>query len=208
MLLQSPALPTRILDWQGANQSTMPSLPATLEATQHSPVKQAAPPIRRLQQELPPWLGPNKNAISWHSVAGASGYTLHHSESTPVTTSDSSLTVSGTSYTHTSLDAAKTYYYAVIADSSTGSSPIFERVSAQLIPGAPTLTVGTNTETTVTITWNTVSGANVYRLHSSTSPSVKETDNITIVAGNFHTVSGLTSGDTRYFAMISENSVS
>lgn len=118
------------------------------------------------------------------------------------------MTVSGTSYTHTSLDAAKTYYYAVIADGSTGSSPIFEEVSAQLIPGAPTLTVGTNTDTTVTTTWNTVSGANAYRLHSSTSPSVKETDNITIVAGNFHTVSGLTSGDTRYFAMISENSVS
>ena len=97
-------------------------------------------------------------------MAGATGYTLHYSESAPVSTSDSSFTVSGTSYTHASLDAAKTYHYAVIVDGSTSSSPLSGEASVQPIPGAPTLNVGTNTDTTVTNTWNTVSGANAYRL--------------------------------------------
>ena len=58
------------------------------------------------------------------------------------------------------LDAAKTNQYAVIADGSTGSSPLSGEASAQPISGAPTLTVGTSTDSSVTVTWNTVSGAN------------------------------------------------
>ena len=149
--------------------------------------------------------GVEENTISWNSVAGATGYTLHYSESTPVTTSDSSFTVGGTSYTHTSLDAAKTYYYAVIADGSTGSSPLSGEASAQPIPAVPTLTVGTSTDSSVTVTWNTVSGAS-YKIYSSTTSPVSTSDNQTFTTGNSHTVSGLTTGDTLYFAVISENS--
>ncbi len=132
--------------------------------------------------------GIEENTISWNAVAGATGYTLHYSESTPSLRVTSSFSVGGTSYTHNSLDAAKTYYYAVIANGSTGSSPLSGEASAQPIPGAPNLTVGTSTETTVTVNWSTVSGANSYRLYSSTSSGVTTSDNQTVVAGNSHTV--------------------
>ena len=150
--------------------------------------------------------GTEENVISWNSVAGATGYTLHYSESTPVTTGDPFFTVSGNNYTHTSLDAAKTYYYAVIANGSTGSSPLSGEASAQPIPAVPTMTVGTSTDSSVTVTWNTVSGAS-YKIYSSTTSPVSTSDNQTITTGNSHTVSGLTTGDTLYFAMISENSI-
>ena len=105
------------------------------------------------------------------------------------------------------LDAAKTYQYAVIADGLTGPSPLSGEASAQHISGAPTLTVDTSTDSSVTVTWNTVSGANSYRLYSSTTSVVTTSDNQTVVAGNSYTVSGLTSGDTLYFSMIAESTV-
>jgi hypothetical protein len=151
--------------------------------------------------------GIEENTISWNAVAGATGYTLHYSESTPVNTSDSSFNVGGTSYKHTSLDAAKTYYYAVIADGSTGSSPLSAEASAQPIPGAPTLTVGTSTDTTVTVNWNTVSGAAGYRLYKSFSSPVTTSDTAVVGGGNSHTETGLTSGNTFYFAMLSQNTI-
>ena len=128
-------------------------------------------------------------------MAGANGYTLHYSESTPVTTSDSSLTVIGTSYKHTSLDAAKTYYYAVIANGSTGSSPLSGEALAQPIPAVPTLAVGTSTDSSVTVAWNTVSGAS-FKIYSSTTSPVSTSDNQTITTGNSNTVSGLTTGNS------------
>jgi alpha-tubulin suppressor-like RCC1 family protein len=59
----------------------------------------------------------------------------------------------------------------------------------------------------VTVNWNTVSGADGYRLYKSSSSPVSTSDTAVIGGGNSHTETGLTSGNTLYFAMLSQNKI-
>ena len=93
MLLPSPALPTRILDWQRHTDLLAVS---AYNAGGHSPLSNetSSLPDPATPTSIAAVAGIEENTISWNSVAGATGYTLHYSESTPVTSSDSSFTVS------------------------------------------------------------------------------------------------------------------
>ena len=59
----------------------------------------------------------------------------------------------------------------------------------------------------MTVTWNTVSGASAYRLYKSSSSPFTSSDTPIVEAGTSHTETGLTSGDTLYFAMLSQNTI-
>jgi hypothetical protein len=64
----------------------------------------SATPIPKAPASIMATMGAGSNTITWASTNGATGgYTLYHSTSIPVTTSDNAFAVSGTSYTHTGL---------------------------------------------------------------------------------------------------------
>ena len=109
-----------------------------------------------------------KIVISWTAVAGAEKYEIW-----ACTTKDGSYsklgTVSGTSATHSSAKAGKTYYYKVraIAGDVKGSASAAVGKTCDL--ARPTLTVKLNSKGKPALSWNAVEGAVKYEIWASTS---------------------------------------
>ena len=102
--------------------------------------------------------------LDWTAVSGASSYTVYWDNSTGVSSSSTAITsVSTDNYTHSSLDNGTTYYYKVSAvdtDNTTGS--LSSEVSAATpLPAADNLSAS-GANNTITLTWNSVSGATSY----------------------------------------------
>ncbi len=98
--------------------------------------------------------GPDANALSWQSVAGATAYRIYWSFTAGVTTFGGSLIDAGavTTYVHAGLEAGADYHYVVTAVSSKG---VESAVSAEVggRPGqAATVTV-TAGDRRVTVSW-------------------------------------------------------
>ena len=74
-----------------------------------------------------------QNTIYWQIVSGADNYTLYWDNVTSnVTTTDDNITISGgstSSYVHGGLDNGTVYYYRIVANSSSGSSDLSNRVN-------------------------------------------------------------------------------
>jgi fibronectin type 3 domain-containing protein len=114
--------------------------------------------------------------VSWSSVSGAISYEVYY-EIGSSTTKNLAGTVSGTSYTHTGLQASTTYYYYLKAVNSAGSSGYSSYASATTqssgssgetptIPSAPTgVTATAQSSTSIRISWNAVSGATSYKIY-------------------------------------------
>jgi fibronectin type 3 domain-containing protein len=142
--------------------------------------------------------------ISWFSVAGASEYYIYRSAS-----SGGSYVIVGfstsTSYTNNSgLTAGETYYYKVSASNSSGegpqSAPAYATAqSAYSALSAPTgLDAEANSANSITISWNPVSGASIYRIYRS-DYSYSGYTLIGTSASTLYTSSGLAAGTTYYY---------
>jgi hypothetical protein len=138
-------------------------------------------------------------SLSWNSVSGASSYYVYRS------TSASGLytfinNATGASYTDSGLTAG-TYYYKVAVNvggqESPQAGPVSATVSSGGAPSAPTGLNASASGTSVSLTWNSVSGATTYYVYRSTSASGSYTF-INNATGASYTDSGLSAGTWYY----------
>jgi titin len=144
--------------------------------------------------------------VSWTAVSGATGYTVEYqtdssSEWTPVQE-----TLTTTSYTHSGLTEGVTYTYrvkAAINDSESGYSTTVSR-TAQYVPPAPAAPTGVTataqSSSSVSVSWNVVSGATSYKVYYRTSSSSASTRNLAgTVTSASYTHTGLQANTTYYY---------
>lgn len=138
--------------------------------------------------------------VSWGSVTHATSYTLQYSTasnfSSPTVVSD----LEETSHEVTGLQTGTRYYVRVqaVAGSTTGSwSNVVNRTTTVPVPTSVTAT--TNSSTQITVSWNSVSVADTYRIQYSTSSNFSSASTINGITDTSRAVTGLNQGQTYYF---------
>jgi fibronectin type 3 domain-containing protein len=137
--------------------------------------------------------------LSWNSVNGATIYRVYRGNSESGSYTPLNESVSGTSYIDSGLSAG-TYYYKVSAASSAGDSPQSSAVSATVGGGGLSAPTGLNAAasgTSVELSWNSVNGAEVYKVYRGNSESGSYTQ-INVASGTSYTDSGLSAGTYYY----------
>ena len=113
--------------------------------------------------------------VRWSAVDGAAGYEIYRAENYPTASYSQVATSSTTSYTDTGLKANITYYYKVAAyDNNNGKSKQSDFASATTgtpVLAPPTGLTATASSSSITVSWNAVSGAEGYIIYRSTSAS-------------------------------------
>jgi len=148
-------------------------------------------------------------ALDWSAVNSASSYTLYWDNATGVTSSSTAITgVSTDNYTHSSLDNGTTYYYKVAAvdtDNTTGS--LSSEVSAATPLPAPDNLSASGANNTITLTWNSVSGATSYTLYWDNVSGIDSSDTaITSITNDNYTHSNMDNGSTYNYKVAAVNS--
>ena len=148
-------------------------------------------------------------ALDWSAVNSASSYTLYWDNATGVTSSSTAITsVITDNYTHSSLDNGTTYYYKVAAvdtDNTTGS--LSSEVSAATPLPAPDNLSASGANNTITLIWNSVSGATSYILYWDNVSGIDSSDTaITSITNDNYTHSNMDNGSTYYYKVAAVNS--
>jgi autotransporter-associated beta strand protein len=146
--------------------------------------------------------------LTWPSVIGASSYNVYCSTTNGGTyVKINSLT--GTSYTNSSLNSGTTYYYVVTAVSSASESAYSIQVVAtpsSATPAAPSNLVVINDDGQAWISWNTVTNATSYNVYRSTTNGGPYS-----LVGNSITPSypdlGINDGTTYYYVVTAVSAV-
>ncbi|WP_062318478.1 PA14 domain-containing protein [Demequina maris] len=119
--------------------------------------------------------------LSWTAVDGAEEYNVYRSGSSPVDTATplNSAALSGTTFTDTDVTPGETYYYTVIATSS--STPASAAATEQSVeipsvepvaPDAPSGVAATADEDSILIEWDEVTGATGYKVFRGATSDV------------------------------------
>jgi fibronectin type 3 domain-containing protein len=141
--------------------------------------------------------------ISWSSVSGASSYEIYRS----ITSSGGSLvgTAAASPYTDT-VQGAGTYYYTIRTVNYAGKSASSSYRSVTIAaPSAPGNVSATAAGVTVTVSWQTVSGASSYKVYRSTSSLGTYREVGTVTAPPY--TDTLTSAGTYYYQVRGVNSI-
>jgi autotransporter-associated beta strand protein len=144
-------------------------------------------------------------SISWNTAYVATGYTLDRatSSSGPWTQVYSG---ANTSYADSGLQFGTKYYYEVCANNGGGSSAFSSAVSATTLSGVPTgLSASAAGPQSISVHWNTVTGATTYTLQRSTAQSGPWTQVYSNSSAQFSD-SGLLVGTTYYYEVRSGTS--
>ena len=143
--------------------------------------------------------------LTWNAVSGAASYNVYASLSASSGFTNSRNTASSP-YVATDGTPNTTYYFKVAAVSSSGTEgPMSSVVSATTLSGsntglpAPTgLTATATSSSTVSLSWNAVSGAAGYDVYYSTSASGNYNYDWFTTSTSYN-VTGLSAGTTYYF---------
>ena len=113
-----------------------------------------------------------KISLSWNKVEGAVKYQVYRATSKSGTY-DLMKTTTGKSYTNTSAEAGKAYYYYVVAvDSNGGKSDQSNTVSRTCDLAQPVITLSNRaSDGAVIIQWEKIEGIKEYQVHRATSKS-------------------------------------
>ncbi|TNE53716.1 MAG: hypothetical protein EP338_10735, partial [Bacteroidetes bacterium] len=136
--------------------------------------------------------------LDWATVSGASSYTVQYKTSAASTWTSATTTASN--YSLSGLSASTTYNWRVRTNCSSGNSSYvtgsnFTTSSAPVVCNAPSgLSTSAIGETTATLSWNAVSGANNYTVQIKTSSSSSWSS--LSASSNSLNVTGLTAGTT------------
>jgi len=142
-------------------------------------------------------------SVSWNTVSGATSYEVYYDYVDYVGSSYGykiwADTVAGTSYTHNELTANATYYYYIAAVNSDGVVSNYSlSASAICPPNTPTgVTATALSLSSISVSWNTVSGAAGYYIYRSSSSSGTY-NKIGTSSSSPYTDTGL-SASTRYY---------
>jgi len=153
-------------------------------------------------------------SLSWNASSGATSYTLQVSVSNSFTGfvyNQSGLT--STSQQVSGLSNSTTYYWRVSATSTQGTSAwssVWSFITIGTVPGVPTLVSPTNgatgQATTLSLSWNTSSGATSYTLQVSPNNSFTSfVYNQSGLTSTSQQVSGLNNSTTYYWRVSATN---
>jgi fibronectin type 3 domain-containing protein len=191
---------TFIAQWSSGGGETAPNTPTGVTATAQSS---------------------SSISVSWSSVTGATSYDVYYA-SDPSSTKNFATNVSGTSYTHTGLQASTTYYYYIKAKNSAGESDYSSLSSSASAttssssgneggtsaPSTPANVRATaQSSTSIQISWNAVPGATSYKIYSPNDPGVNSgfvlIDTVTTTS---YTDNHPLAGETWYYRVSAVNS--
>ena len=151
----------------------------------------------------------NTVTLSWNSVSGALSYTLYWNNVSGIDSSDNRITpISTDNYTHSGLDNGTTYYYKVAVVDSTGTmGTLSSEVNASTPLPAPDNLSASGANNTITLTWNSVSGATSYTLYWDNVSGIDNSDTtITPIPNDNHTHSNMDNGSIYYYKVAAVNS--
>ena len=169
-------------------------------------VPYTAPTPKPSQPSVTPTAGTESITISY-ATSGASYYFVHSSETLPVGVQNQIETTSST-HTFTGLDPNKEYHYTVTAVNDSGISSPSTTVKSQPRTVATSPTVSPTTDTSNTVTWTAVNGADDYIVYMSTATPVTTADTaVNAGTGTSYVHSGLNAGDTWYYMVTPRNEV-
>jgi fibronectin type 3 domain-containing protein len=144
--------------------------------------------------------------VSWNAASGATGYYIYRAEAgtgTYVKVNASAFT--GTSYSDTGLASSTIYYYKVSAVNSVGEGVQSEYAAATTLLAAPTgVNAATTSTSSITVSWNPVTGATGYRIYRALSASGTYTQ-ISVSTDTSYVNTGLDSGATYYYKVSAYN---
>jgi len=133
--------------------------------------------------------------LSWSSVSGASQYELYSCGGTLIAS------LSGTSYTHSSLASGSNYSYKVRTIGSSSTSNFTSCKDAFTNPAIPSgLTANATSSSSIALSWNAVSGASSYDIYSCSGVFIANS------TGNSFTVTGLTPLINYSYKVVAKNS--
>jgi fibronectin type 3 domain-containing protein len=151
----------------------------------------------------------NSITISWPAVSGALQYYVYGSESASDTYTRLGITVASFyhtySYTVSGLLPNTTYYYKVSSYNHLGESSLSSSVSATTVFNFPSnVSAAASTSNSITVTWDSVSGATGYYVYGSSGASGTFTRVQTISSSSTtsYTATGL-SPNTAYYYRVS-----
>jgi cellulose 1,4-beta-cellobiosidase len=153
--------------------------------------------------------------VQWDAVADATSYNLYWAEALPLTKQSATLIAGAVSpYKHTGLSNGKLLYYAVAARNNIGESDLSAAIGAMPVaavpvPVAPAQLNASAGDTSVALTWSTVTGADTYSIYwSKATPVVVGAAGVTKIdklTATSYTHVGLTNGDRYYYIVAAVN---
>ena len=147
--------------------------------------------------------------LDWTALSGASSYTIFWDNSTGVSSSSTAITLVITdNYTHSGLDNGTVYYYKVAGVDSSGTlGTLASEVSATTPLPAPDNLTASGANNTITLSWDSVSGATSYTLYWDNVSGIDSSDTaITSITNDNYTHSNLDNGSTYYYKVAAVNS--
>jgi fibronectin type 3 domain-containing protein len=148
--------------------------------------------------------GPISIALQWTGSAGASSYNIYQGttagaeSATPI-----AMGITGTSYSVSTLNPGQSYFFEVAAVDAGGVSPRSNEATNTLAPSTPSGLVAIAGATSISLQWNTTTGASTYNVYQgATSGGESSTPIATGIAGTSFTVSALTPGQTYFFNIV------
>lgn len=151
--------------------------------------------------------------LSWNQVSGAIGYLIYRALATDDAYSllDD---INTTSYTDTNVEAGETYYYAVVAyDADYNMGELAQDHitfkgsggGGATAPSTPTGLTASAGSSSISLSWNSVSGATSYKVYRATSASGNYTERDNVGNTSF-TDYDVTKGTTYYYKVTALNS--
>ena len=144
-------------------------------------------------------LGQNKKVIvNWTAVDGAETYNVYYGTTNRIADAAEITGAVDTSYTIENLQAGTRYYLWVRAVGAKGVSAASEMKSVLTYPSAPTLKTPVVFCNTITLSWNKVPGASLYRLNYSTTNDFETATTIDGIKTTTYTIADLDYNTTYY----------
>ena len=147
----------------------------------------------------------NSVKLSWNAVPTASIYRLNYGTTNNYGASTRIDNIRDTTYTLTNLAYGTTYYFWIGAANAGGGVRNTTAVTALTSSAAPTLDTPIVSGNTISLSWDAVQGALLYRVYYGTSNDVNAASRIDDIRTTSHTLTGLDANTAYYIWIASAN---
>ena len=143
--------------------------------------------------------------VSWADEAEAQSYNVYYGTTDDISKATAVTGITGTSHTIENLQAGTVYYTWVRAVRTGGVTKASNMQQIITYPAAPVLNSHTVSGNTITLGWDAVPGANIYRVCYSTTDQYGTASRITNIRATTYTLRGLEFNQAYYIWMESAN---